>query len=158
VGTALFALTASAAVVAPDALEPPAFVVAVGRFFAGCVAFVLAYSRAVGRSRRELISVADLFFLAGGSAPSGVRSSLLGSLGLEVAIALASAFARPYSSLAAGTLVPVYGLGLCGLWASRYGTFPPRPDEERRGRRPPADGVPPPGRTPSSGNGSPPRQ
>ena len=26
----------------------------------------------------------------------------------------------------------MYGLALCGLWAARYGTFPPRPPEEKR--------------------------
>jgi hypothetical protein len=28
--------------------------------------------------------------------------------------------------MASGFLVPVFGLGLCGLWGARYGTFAPR--------------------------------
>jgi hypothetical protein len=133
-GTALFALTAAAAAAVPDQMEAVAFVVAVVLFFAGCVAFAVAYGTAVSRSRERLIGVANLFFLTGDVAPPHVRRTLLGSLGVEVAVALATAIARPYSSLAAGTLVPMYGLGLCGLWASRHGTFPPRPPSPERGR------------------------
>lgn len=128
VGTAVFGVTAGAAAVAGDgSLEIVAFVVAVALFLAGCVAFAVAYTRAVRRSREVAIGIADLFFLSGGVAPPGVRRQLLGALGVQLAIGLGTAIARPYSSLAAGTLAPVYGLGLCGLWASRYGVFPPRP-------------------------------
>ena len=53
-------------------------------------------------------------------------------------VALGAAIARPYSSLAAGTLTPLYGLALCGLWAARYGTFPPRPPARpEKGRKKP---------------------
>jgi hypothetical protein len=128
-GTAAFAVTAVAAAAAPDALAAPAFVVAVALFLAGCVAFVAAYARAVRRSREDLIGVANLYFLTGEVAPPDVRRNLLGSFAVEIALALATAIARPYSSLAFGTLVPVYGLGLCGLWAALHGTFPPRPPE-----------------------------
>jgi hypothetical protein len=125
-GTAAFGVTAVAADLATS-VEVVAFTVAVALFFAGCALFVAAYVRAVRRSRHDLISVTSLFFLSG-SAPSRVKRSLLGSFAVEVALAFATAIARPYTSLAAGTLVPVYGLALCGLWAARYGTFPPRSD------------------------------
>jgi hypothetical protein len=128
-GTAAFTVTAVAGAAAPDVLAAPAFVVAVLLFVAGCVAFVAAYARAVRRSREDLIGVANLYFLTGDVAPAAVRRTLLGSFAVQVVVALATAIARPYSSLAAGTLVPVYGLGLCGLWAALYGTFPPRPPE-----------------------------
>jgi hypothetical protein len=134
-GTAVFVVTSAAAVIAPDApVEVPAFVVALLLFFAGCGAFVAAYTRAVSRSRTDLIGVADLFFLTGSTAPAKVKRSLLGALAVQVVVALGSAIARPYTSLAAGTLVPVYGLGLCGVWASRHGTFPRRP-KDKAGRR-----------------------
>ena len=135
-GTAVFVVTSAAAAVAPEApLEVPAFVVAILLFFAGCGAFVVAYSRAVARSRTDLIGVADLFFLTGKTAPPAVRLSLLAALAVQVVVGLGAAIARPYTSLAAGTLVPVYGLGLCGVWASRHGTFPPRPKERSDRRR-----------------------
>ena len=133
-GTALFAATAAMAVVA-EGLRPVASVTAFGLFGAGCVAFAAAYLRAVGRSREEQITVASLYFMSG-SAPREVRRGLMGALTVQVVVALATALVRPYTSLAVGTLVPVYGLGLCGLWAARHGTFPPRsdgtPPRERR--------------------------
>jgi hypothetical protein len=126
-GTALFTVTAVAAAVAPDALGEVALVVAAVLFLAGCAAFVAASARALSRSRHEAVGVSSLFFLTGETAPSPVRRSLLGALAVQGGVALATAIARPYTSLAAGTLVPVYGLALCGLWASRHGRFAPRP-------------------------------
>ena len=123
-GTAAFAVTAVAAV-ALEALDPVALVVDVLLFVTGVVVFVAAYARAVNRSRSESIAVTSLYFLAG-SAPPEVRRSLLGALAAQILVGLATAIARPYTILAAGTLVPLYGLGLCGLWAARHGTFPPR--------------------------------
>ena len=134
-GTILFAATSAGAVAVPEPpFEVPAFVVAVGLFLAGCVIFVLAYSRAVQKSRERVIGVAQLFFLTGEAAPPDVKRSLLGAFALQVAVALGAAIARPYSSLAAGTLTPLYGLALCGLWAARYGTFPPRQPGTRKKR------------------------
>ena len=125
-GTAVFTVTAVGADLFTG-FEAVAFVVAVALFVAGCAAFITAYFRAVGRSRAELIAVSSLFFLSG-SAPMPVRRSLLGSFAVQVIVAFATAIARPYTSLAAGTLVPVYGLALCGLWGALYGTFKPRTD------------------------------
>ena len=134
-GTAVFALTAVPATVV-EALDAVALVVDVVLFGAGCVAFVAAYLRAVNRSRTDSIAVTSLFFLAG-STPPDVRRSLLGALAVQAVVALATAIARPYTILAAGTLVPLYGLGLCGLWAARHGTFPPRPPGDVSRRRDP---------------------
>jgi hypothetical protein len=39
-------------------------------------------------------------------------------------VASASSTKRPYTSLAFGVLVPLFGLALCGLWSSVGGTFP----------------------------------
>jgi hypothetical protein len=131
-GTGVFAVAAVAAVVVRP-LRPVSVVVDVVLFAAGCVAFGAAYVRGLGRSRRERVAVTGLYLLAG-SAPVDVRRRLLGALAAQVVIALATAIARPYTSLAAGTLVPMYGLGLCGLWAARHGTFPPRPDLDPPGK------------------------
>ncbi len=89
------------------------------------------YGRAVARSRTDEISVAGLYFLAGGSAPSPVRRRLMGALLVQVVVAFATAAIRPFTSLAFGVLVPVYGLGLAGLWASRHGEFPPRRQKQK---------------------------
>ena len=99
-------------------------------FVAGSVVFVSAFVIAVGRSRTDEIAVSNLYLLSG--APAAVRAQLFGSLAVEVIVAFGTAAARPYTIAAAAILAPVYGLGLCGLWAARYGTFPPRKPTPKR--------------------------
>jgi hypothetical protein len=125
IGTAIFGVTATAAAIDPDLFAGVALAVALVLFFVGCAVFLVAFLKAVGRSREVDIGIGGLYFLAG-SAPRDVQLHLLGSLGAEVVIAFATASARPFTSLAFGMLVPVYGLGCCGLWGARYGTFSPR--------------------------------
>ena len=122
-GTVAFVLTTVAAVAGPEVLLIPAALVDVVLFVAGCVVFALALVVAVQRSRTEVIDLGGLFTLT--TAPASVRRSLLGSLVVEMAVALAAAIVRP--ATAAGILVPVYGLAMCGVWAARKGRFPPRP-------------------------------
>lgn len=124
-GTAAFAVVAVAATVFPDAFAVPNVVVDLLLFAAGCVAFVLTLARAADRSRTEELHLAGIWWLSG-TAPTPVRRLLLGTFLLQVAVALVTAATRPYTALAFGVLVPVYGLGLIGLWAAREGTFPPR--------------------------------
>ena len=151
VGTALFAVTAIAAAIDPHVFAGVALAVSLVLFLVGCVIFFAAFLYAVGRSREVEIGIGGLYFLAG-TAPRPVQLHLLGSLGTEVVVAFATASARPFTSLAFGMLVPVYGLGsyadvhpllarplvallrsevwpflgLCGLWGARHGTFAPR--------------------------------
>lgn len=134
-GTGLFVASAVAAAVAPATFEPLALAVAAGLFAAGCAGFVWALLAMAGRSRTDELELAQIWFLAGPPTPARVRRSLLASLGVEVVAGFATAGARPYTSLAAGVLVPVYGLALCGLWASRHGAFPPRALPRDRGGR-----------------------
>jgi len=132
IGTLVFAIAAVGALAAPDTLGRPFAAVAGALFFGGIVAFLLAYFRAIGRSREDLIGVGGLYFLAG-CAPTAVQLVMLASLAVEVAVAVATAAIR-FSSLgnndlnplAFGILVPVWALGLAGLWGARHGTFPPR--------------------------------
>jgi hypothetical protein len=121
-GTAVFAVTAVAAVVAEGA-ELAAAAVSLALFAAGIGVFFWAYAIAVNRSRTDAIGIGGLFFLAGDTAPATVRRSLLAALAVEVAVGLASAAARPFTSLAFGVLVPLYGLALTGLWGARHGRF-----------------------------------
>jgi hypothetical protein len=130
-GTGAFVLTAVAAAVRPASLDIPALIVSVVLFTVGLFVFAWAFLVAVGRSREEEIAVAGLFLLSG-SAPTRVKRILLGSLAVEVVAALVTAGVRPYTSLAFGALVPLYGLAMAGLWAARYGTFPPRVVRHRR--------------------------
>jgi hypothetical protein len=124
-GTAAFSAVAVAAAAVPDTLAVVAVIVDLVLFAAGCVAFVLALLRAAARSRTDELTLPGLFWLTG-AAPSPVRRLLLGSFAVEVAVAFATAGARPFTGLAFGILVPVYGLGLAGLWGARAGSFPPR--------------------------------
>ena len=131
-GTVAFAATAIAAVLAPSTFEPAALVVAVALFAGGGAVFLWAFAVVAGRSRTDRMELAQIWFLAGPPTPRAVRRNLLGALAAQVVVGLATAGARPYTSLAAGALVPMWGLGLCGLWAARHGTFPARPADKRR--------------------------
>ena len=132
-GTAVFVVTAVAAAIAPSTFDAVALVVAIGLFTGGCAVFLWAFVIVAGRSRTDRMELAQIWFLTGSPTPAEVRRSLLAALAVQVVVGLATAGARPYTSLAAGALVPMWGLGLCGLWAARHGTFPPRPADTRRG-------------------------
>jgi hypothetical protein len=131
-GTAVFSVTAIAAAVAPDVFEPPALVTAIFLFAAGCAIFLWAFVVVAARSRTDQMELAQIWFLMGPPTPPEVRRSLLGALAVQVVVGLVTAAVRPNTSLAAGVLVPMWGLGLCGLWAARHGTFPARPPDTRR--------------------------
>jgi hypothetical protein len=125
IGTVVFTVTAVAAVVEESA-RAIAATVALLLFAAGIAAFVWALVVAAGRSRTDAIGMGGLFFLAGTTAPAATRRPLLASLAAQVVVALASASVRPFTSVAFGVLVPMYGLGLAGLWGARHGVFGPR--------------------------------
>jgi len=139
IGTAVFVLTAVVeAILLERWTELVGVTVALVLFAAGCVAFLLAYARAIQRSRHDEIAVASLFLLAGPAVPGSVKAKLGGLLAVQMVVALATAIIRSFSPLAFGVLVPVFGVGLNGLWAARYGAFPPRRarptrSEHRRG-------------------------
>ena len=126
--TALFSVTAIlAAISSSSSLRVVAVVVALVLFAAGMIVFLIAYLRAIGRSRYEVVSVAGVYLMTGGVAPTRVRRSLYGALVAQIVVALVTASVRPYTSLAFGVLVPLLGLALCGLWSARHGDFPRRP-------------------------------
>jgi hypothetical protein len=124
-GTAIYVAFAIAGTIAPDEFATATGVVSVVLFFVGCVAFLWAYGIAVSRSRRDLIGIGGLYFLAG-TAPSVVRFRLQLSFAVEIVAATVSSSIRPFTPMAFGFLVPVFGLGLSGLWGARYGSFAPR--------------------------------
>ena len=120
-GTAVFAVSATLSV-AFDGLRVVGVVVALALFAVGIVAFLMAFAIGVERSRLEEVTVPGLFFLSG-STPTRVRRLLLGAVFVQTVIAFTSASLRPFTSVAFGILVPMYGLGVAGLWAARHGTF-----------------------------------
>ena len=124
-GMAVFVATAIAGTISPDLFGTLAEGAALVLFGIGCAVFLWAYALAVARSRTDAIGIGGLYFLAG-SAPKVVAFRLRVALAVEVVVAIATSAIRPYTSVAFGILVPMFGLGLCGLWGARYGVFEPR--------------------------------
>ena len=146
IGTALFTVSAVlAAIVFSGPLKVIAVVVAIALFAIGVVTFLWSYWTAVQRSRTDNIAVAQLYFLASGSAPKQVKLTMNLALLVQVVVALSTAIARSStdgragSTLAFGILVPMFGLGLNGLWCSRYGRFAERRTPGRVGAEPADD-------------------
>jgi len=132
IGTGLFSAVAGAELITVDLFQLPMILVTAVLFVVGLLAFAASYVIAVARSRDVEIGMGGLYFLAG-TAPPRVRRHLLGSLALEVVVAAVTAsigIARvaddASNPLAFGFLVPLFGLGLAGLWGARYGVFAPR--------------------------------
>ncbi|MBI2708340.1 MAG: hypothetical protein HYX34_01395 [Actinobacteria bacterium] len=123
--TAVFAAVATAATVDPDRLAWALVAVSLAYFVAGFGLFVAAYARAVARSRTDAIGIGGWFFLQG-TAPREARRPLLGALAVQVVVAIVTASVHPFTPLAFAVLAPLEGLGLCGLWGARHGTFGPR--------------------------------
>jgi hypothetical protein len=137
VGTALFVITAVlAAALFTNPVKVVAVVVCVALFTIGVFTFLLSFWAAVQRSRTDNISVTQLYFLSGEATPRAVKRVMNGALVVQSVVALATAIARNRtdgragSTLAFGILVPMFGLGLNGLWCARHGTFAPRPGPE----------------------------
>jgi hypothetical protein len=123
-GTVAFAFVAAIGAAAGDGVTLFVVVFDLILFGLGCLAFLRTFFTAAERSRTEELSVAGIWFLVG--APRPIRFWLLGTFVVQLVVALVTAGIRPEPG-AFGVLVPVYGLGLCGLWAVRSGSFPPRP-------------------------------
>lgn len=121
-GTVVFTVTATAAVVDRDAFGLVNVVVSLALFSVGCVVFLWAFGIAVSRSRTDAIGIGGLYFLQG-TAPRRVQAALLVPLAVQVTVALVAAGLRPFTSLAFGVLVPMFGLGQAGLWGARHGLF-----------------------------------
>ncbi|MDW3218545.1 MAG: hypothetical protein R8F63_08000 [Acidimicrobiales bacterium] len=124
-GTAVFAIAAGVSTIDPDSLGAPVVIVSLVLFGAGAIAMFWAFLIAVARSTEEAIGIGGLYFGAG-SAPRRVQAHLMGSLALQLVIAFTTASIRIFTALAFGILVPVWGLGMAGLWCARHGTFAPR--------------------------------
>jgi hypothetical protein len=124
VATAVFAVTQVAADVVPrGGVLAVAVIVSLALFLVGMVTFAGGLLVAAGRSRDDVVTLPGLYFLQG-SAPDAVRVRLLGYLTMQVVVAVVTAGIRPFTPLAFGILVPLFGVGMIGLWAARHGTFP----------------------------------
>jgi hypothetical protein len=131
VGTFAFVVTAlTAAIVFSTPAQWVGAVTAMGLFAVGVFAFIWSFFNAVQRSREEEMSVLQIYLLVGKPTPSRVRWIMLTLLLTQCVVAMATALARPDgpdgspgSSLAVGILVPMFGIGLNGLWCAFHGVF-----------------------------------
>lgn len=127
IANALFAVTAIPVALGADDLLGVAIVVALLLFFVAVGVFVYAFAVGLARSTRgDNIAVSNLFFLQG-SAPKPIRIRFLVMFLVCLAVAAATAAWEPF-----GVLVPMLPVGLAGMWAARYGVFPPRPVAQPR--------------------------
>ena len=133
--TALYAAAAAAGVV-EDGVRIIALVIALVLFLAGAAGTLGALVIAAGRSRTEDIAVGSLFLFQG-DVSKATQRALHGATIAQTVAAVAAASARPYSSLAFGILVPIFGVACTGLWGARHGRFPARAVARKpAGRRP----------------------
>lgn len=140
VGTVLYVVTAVLATA--TTVQAPMIAISLVLFAVGLVAFAAAYLLAIARSREDAIGMGGLYFLAG-TAPRRVQWHLLGATAVQTitatvtaSVGIAAVQGDASNPLAFGFLVPLYGLGLAGLWGARYGVFAPRPPERPRAARP----------------------
>lgn len=132
--TVLFTGVSLLAVIDYRQFATAAAAVALGLFLAGVLLFPYVLWVGAQRSRDHTMGIGGWFFLAG-TAPRDVQVQLLGALGVQTVVGIGSAIATvgvadsvgdQATKLAFGTLVPVFGLAVTGLWAARHGVFPPR--------------------------------
>ena len=136
VGTVAFTITAiTAAVVFSTPSQWVGAITAMALFAIGVFAFIWSFWNAVQRSRDEQIAVTQVYLLLGPPTPPRIRRIMLSMLLIQTVVGLTTAIARseaedgsPGTSLAVGVLVPMFGIGLNGLWCAFHGVFPPRPD------------------------------
>ena len=102
-------------------------------FAIGVATTLWAYTRALDRSRVEEVGVANLYLLTGDTAPKQIRRTMSLALTIQIVAALAGAWIGvagldegQLNALAFGVLVPMFGIGLNGVWAALHGSYGPR--------------------------------
>ena len=118
---AVFAIVSGLDTAGLHVMNTPATVVSVTLFLASLPMWIYAFGLVLVRSTRgDDIAVGSWVFLKP-SAPNDVRHHLLGAAATCVAVALATAWANPFS-----VLVPMLQLGCAALWGARHGVYPAR--------------------------------
>ncbi len=108
-------------------------VISVALFAVGVGSSLWAYAAALERSRVQEVGVANLYLLTGTTAPQPVKRALLASLAVQVVASFGAASVgvvglddSQLNALAFAVLVPMFGIGMNGVWAARYGSYGPR--------------------------------
>jgi hypothetical protein len=129
IANALFAVTAIPVALGLDDVIGVAIGVTLLLFMVAVGTFVYAFAVGMVRSANgDNVAVSNLFFLQG-SAPKPVKRDFLLLFLVCLAITVGTAAWEPF-----GVLVPMLPIGLAGVWAARYGVFPPRPSAQPRRR------------------------
>jgi hypothetical protein len=135
VGTAIFLVALAIAIPARSHRFAQFLIggVSMALFAIGVATTLWAYTRALDRSRVEEVGVANLFLLTGDTAPRSVGRALKGSLAVQIVAAIAGAWIGvvgldkgELNALAFGVLVPMFGIGMNGVWAALHGSYGPR--------------------------------
>jgi hypothetical protein len=110
--------------------------VSMALFAVGVATTLWAYTRALDRSRVEEVGVANLYLLTGETAPKHIKRTMSSALAAQIVAAIAGAWIGvvgldkgDLNALAFGVLVPMFGIGMNGIWASRHGSYGPRVDK-----------------------------
>jgi hypothetical protein len=142
VGTAVFTLAALVASFVTS-VRGPAVVLFLLLFAAGIFCFLGSYATALERSKTDEIGTANLYLLTGKTAPQSVKGRMLAAFGVQTVVSLVVTIlglrglgGNEANPMAFAVLVPMFGLGLNGLWASRNGAFGPRILTSQPTRRP----------------------
>lgn len=139
VGTLLFVLALAVTVPFKDDRWAQVVVIAVsvGLFAVGVFTSLWAYAKALDLSRVRNVGVANLFLLTGTTAPTTVKRAMTAALLVQVVAAIVGASIgmsgleqSELNPLAFGVLVPMFGIGMNGAWAARYGSYGRRPDPD----------------------------
>ena len=134
-GTALFLIALAVAIPARNHRFAQFLIggVSMVLFAIGVATTLWAYTRALDRSRVEEVGVANLFLLTGDTAPRSVGRTMKGALAVQVVAAIAGAWIGvvgldkgQLNALAFGVLVPMFGIGMNGVWAALHGSYGPR--------------------------------
>lgn len=107
----------------PDAVRGVVAIGCIAIFLVGAALFSWAFLIAASRSRREEVTVVGAFFLGDGSTSADDRRWAFGLLLAQSVIGLAAAGADPYTAMAFGVLVPMFGLGVVAFLGSAHGAF-----------------------------------
>ncbi|MBI4936152.1 MAG: hypothetical protein HY828_19935 [Actinobacteria bacterium] len=135
IGTAVFVATLAVAVPLRSERVGQVLIAVVSLvlFAVGIATSLWAYTTALERSRVEEVGVANLFLLTGNTAPKPVKRAMSAALAVQVVAALVGASIgvaglqeSDLNALAFGVLVPMFGIGMNGTWAARYGSYGPR--------------------------------
>jgi hypothetical protein len=132
-GTGTLVGTSLAATLLPDAFGIVHAAVSGLLFAVGTGALLWAYALGVSRSRAVEVTLAGLFFLAGGAAPPDVARRFRIALAVQVVVVVAAAAATFSRSpwVPFGVLAPMFGLGLMSVYGGRFGVFTAKADGAR---------------------------